>query len=156
MEKAIDIIKKNRKKIEIIFIILIFAYYLIWNISQPFDSAPDEAMKYDICKYIYQNNKLPHGGEESIRNPIWGISYSFQPILSYMVSSIFMKVASIFTTNDFALVVAARLDSTLSITAFVYFVIQISKKLFKRNISIFICNIYCISATNMLSSKLYK
>ena len=156
MEKVVDVLKKNRKKIEIIFIILIFAYYLIWNISQPYNSAPDEAMKYDICKYIYQNNKLPHGGEESIRNPIWGISYAFQPILSYMVSSLFMKVTSIFTTNDFALVVAARLVSTLSMTAFVYFVMKISKKLFKRNISIFICNTYCTSTTNMFFSKLYK
>ena len=53
-------------------------------------------MKWDICKYIYENNKLPHGEEESIRNQMWGISYAFQPILTYTIGAIFMKVASVF------------------------------------------------------------
>ena len=60
-----------------------------WSASQPFNSGPDEGMKMDICKYIAQNNKLPHGGDEAVRNPIWGISYGFTPIFSYIISSIF-------------------------------------------------------------------
>ena len=88
-------------------------------------------MKWDICKYIYENNKLPHGEDEAIRNPIWGISYGFQPILTYMIGAVFMKIISIFTTHQFALVVAARLVSTISMTLVIYFTIKISQKFFK-------------------------
>ena len=56
-----------KKIIITLFLICIFCYYLTWTISQPFNSCPDEGMKWDICKYIYENNKLPHGEDEAIR-----------------------------------------------------------------------------------------
>lgn len=60
-----------------------------------------------------------------------GISYAFQPILTYIICAVFVKIALLFTTNHFALVVAARLVSTISMTLTIYFVIKISNKLFK-------------------------
>lgn len=131
MDKIIEFYKKHKSAIIAIFLVCLFCYYFIWTISQPFNSCPDEGMKWDICKYIFENNKLPKGDEQTIRNPIWGISYAFQPILTYMICTVFMKVASIFTINQFLLVVAARLVSTLSMTLSIYFVIKISDKLFK-------------------------
>ena len=131
MDKIIEFYKKRKSAIIAIFLVCLFCYYFIWTISQPFNSCPDEGMKWDICKYIFENNKLPKGDEQTIRNPIWGISYAFQPILTYMICTVFMKVASIFTINQFLLVVAARLVSTLSMTLSIYFVIKISDKLFK-------------------------
>ena len=104
-----SLLEKHKKIIILIFLIGLFCYYLTWTISQPYDSCPDEYMKWDICKYMFENNKLPRGDDPSIRNPIWGISYAFQPIFTYMISTIFMKIASIFTMNQFSLVVAARL-----------------------------------------------
>ncbi len=131
MDNVLEKLKKNKKLIIVLFLICIFSYYLIWTVSQPYNSGPDEGMKWDICKYIYENNKLPHGEEESIRNPIWGISYAFQPILTYMIGAVFMKIVAIFSTEQFALVVAARLVSTISMTLVIYFSIKISQKLFK-------------------------
>lgn len=131
MDKIIEFYKKNKSAIIAIFLVCLFCYYFIWTISQPFNSCPDEGMKWDICKYIFENNKLPKGDEQAIRNPIWGISYAFQPILTYMIGAGFMKVASIFTMDKFSLVVAARLVSTVSMTLSIYFVIKISDKLFK-------------------------
>lgn len=131
MDKIIEFYKKHKSAIIAIFLVCLFCYYFIWTISQPFNSCPDEGMKWDICKYIFENNKLPKGDEQTIRNPIWGISYAFQPILTYMICTVFMKVASIFTINQFLLVVAARLVSILSMTLSIYFVIKISDKLFK-------------------------
>ena len=131
MDKVIEFYKKHKSVIIAIFLVCLFCYYFIWATSQPYNSCPDEAMKWDICKYIFENNKLPRGEEETIRNQIWGISYAFQPILTYMIGAGFMKVASIFTINQFLLVVAARLVSTLSMTLSIYFVIKISDKLFK-------------------------
>lgn len=131
MDKILEICKKHKKIIMTIFLIGLFCYYLIWTVSQPYNSCPDEGMKWDICKYIAENNSIPDGRDESIRDSIWGISYAFQPILTYMICAVFVKIASIFTTQQFALVVAARLVSTISMTLTIYFVIKIANKLFK-------------------------
>ena len=131
MDKILEICKKNKKIVMAIFLIGLFCYYLIWTVSQPYNSCPDEGMKWDICKYIAEHNSIPDGRDESIRDSIWGISYAFQPILTYMICAVFVKIASIFTTQQFALVVAARLVSTISMTLTIYFVIKIANKLFK-------------------------
>ena len=131
MDKILEICKKNKKIIMAIFLIGLFCYYLIWTVSQPYNSCPDEKMKWDICKYIAEHNSIPDGRDESIRDSIWGISYAFQPILTYMICAVFVKIASIFTTQQVALVVAARLVSTINITLTIYFVIKIANKLFK-------------------------
>ena len=131
MDKILEICKKNKKIIMAIFLIGLFGYYLIWTVSQPYNSCPDEKMKWDICKYIAEHNSIPDGRDESIRDSAWGISYAFQPILTYMICAVFVKIASIFTTQQFALVVAARLVSTISMTLTIYFVIKIANKLFK-------------------------
>lgn len=131
MDKILEICKKNKKIIMAIFLIGLFCYYLIWTVSQPYNSCPDEKMKWDICKYIAEHNSIPDGRDESIRDSAWGISYAFQPILTYMICAVLVKMASIFTTQQFALVVAARLVSTISMTLTIYFVIKIANKLFK-------------------------
>ena len=131
MNEVIEKLKKNKDKIQIVFLICLFFYYVIWVVAQPYNTCPDEGMKWDICKYMFENNKIPKGDDPAIRNPMWGISYAFQPILTYMVSTIFMKIMSIFSSEQFALVVAARLVSTISVTLTIFFVIKISKKLFK-------------------------
>ena len=131
MDEVLEKCKKHKQLILIIFLLGLFCYYLIWTVSQPYNSCPDEGMKWDICKYIYKHNSIPDGRDESIRNQMWGISYAFQPILTYMICAMFMKIASIFTTNQFALVVSARLVSTISMTLAIYFVIKIADKLFK-------------------------
>ena len=70
----------KEKYIKIAFILLVLIMTLTWAIIQPNNEGPDEGMKMDICKYIANHGRLPHGGEEEIRNPIWGISYGFTPI----------------------------------------------------------------------------
>lgn len=128
-------VKWNKELIfKIFFIIFVFMFCFIWSMSQPYDSAPDEYMKYDVCKYIANNGSLPLGGDESIRNPIWGISYAFQPIFSYIISAIFMKIVMAITkltVDDFAVFVAARFVSVLSCTGTVIFIMKIAKKLFE-------------------------
>ena len=130
-EKKKKIIKNT---IIIAFLMYIFALCFTISIKTDFNSAPDEKMKYDVCEYICNNLKLPHGGDESIRDSIWGISYAFTPILSYIISGIFMKVISIFTENTFALVVSARFVSVLCITGYAFMCIKISQK----------CNVFVI------------
>lgn len=111
-----DKTKRILKKIGIaLFVTYIFILCFSVAVSTKFNSAPDEAMKYDVCKYVCDNLKLPHGGDESIRNEMFGISYAFTPILAYMFSAVFMRITMLFTQNEFALVVAARMISVVSI-----------------------------------------
>ena len=56
MNNILDMCRKHKTLLKTIFLICIFAYYLIWTVSQPYNSCPDEFMKWDICKYIYENN----------------------------------------------------------------------------------------------------
>lgn len=132
MLKLTDKFKKNLKIIAIVlFVIYIFGLCFTWSTTIPFNRAPDEKMKYDVCKYICDNFKLPYGGEESIRDPIWGISYAFTPILSYMISGVFMRITMFFTQNEFAIVVAARFVSVLCMVGYTIMNIKIANKLFK-------------------------
>ena len=121
---------KSEKYIKIAFVILMTLLCFVWSFSQPFGSAPDEGMKMDICRYIVENNKLPHGGDEAVRHPVWGISYGFTPIFAYMISAVFMKFIMIFTANELAILVAARLTSVLCYMGTVIMVMKIAEKLF--------------------------
>lgn len=127
--------EKNKKIIKniIIAMFLVYIFILCFSMSRgtEFNSAPDEKMKYDVCKYIYNNSKLPHGGEESIRDENYGISYAFMPILSYIISAVFMRLFDVFSSDPFSLLVSARLVSVLCITAYAFMCIKISEKLFK-------------------------
>lgn len=123
---------KRDRVIEWGFLASIFLFYLIWALNSPFNSAPDESMRFDIPKYIFDFRKLPVGHAPEIREEFWGISYAFNPILSYMISAFFMKITSFFTHNGFAMLMAARMTSILFGTATVWIVIRISKKLLPR------------------------
>lgn len=131
----IKLTNRNKKILKIVgitlFVIYIFGLCFTWSTTIPFNRAPDEQMKYDVCKYICDNLKLPHGGDESIRNATWGISYAFTPILSYMFSGTLMRIVTFFTQNEFTLVVAARFVSVLCMVGYTIMNIKIASKLFK-------------------------
>ena len=130
--KKLNKIRIKEKYIKIALILLVFMMTLTWAIIQPNNEGPDEGMKMDICQYIANHGKLPHGGEEEIRNPIWGISYGFTPILSYIIGGLFVKIASNFTSDIHILYIVARLVSVLCITAMSIVNIKIGEKLFKN------------------------
>lgn len=123
------------------FIVFVFVYYFLWSYSKPLNFGPDEAMRYNVAQFIYEHGQLPHGGDPSIRNPIWGISYAFELYFPQIISALFMKITSFFTTAPHALLVAARLVNVLSITATVWFSILISRKLISNRLYriLFVC-----------------
>lgn len=114
----------------ICFVAGCFLVYCAWAVIIPYNHAPDEAMRYAIPRFIYQYGELPHGGDPRIRNEIWGISYGFTPITSYIISAFFMKIVSLFTVSETALLIAARFVSVLFSTGTVCFCIGIGQKLF--------------------------
>ncbi len=126
-------ILKNERTIEWLLVGLVFAVVLAWSLTTGRPGGPDESMRYDVAKYLYENpGSLPHGDEKEILNKTWGISYAFYPILSYMVSAVFMWIAGLFSTSQDVLLHAARLADVLFITGAAWFVIQAGKRLFDR------------------------
>lgn len=126
--------KDERKeyRIELIFLGAVFIFLLLWAVVQPFNASPDEAMRYQIVDYIVRHGTLPHGGDPEIRDAMWGISYGFNPILPYIFSAGFAKITSFFTSNEQALLIAARMVNVLLGTGFAFLVRQIARQLFPK------------------------
>lgn len=117
---------------ELLFLAAIFVFLFLWAAVQPFDTSPDERMRYDIVKYLVEYGKLPHGGDPAIRDANWGISYAFNPILAYMIMAVFVKVAGFFTDQLQTLVMAARLVNILLGCATAFLLLRMGGYLFRR------------------------
>ena len=116
------------------YLFLCFAVYAFWMLTfVTINYGPDEYMRYQIPEFIYANNALPKGWEESLRNPIWGVSYGFDISLPYLLSAAFMKIASLFSQDGYVLLMAARLTSALSMVGVGYFAILFSRKVLGSN-----------------------
>lgn len=109
------------------FIAFCFVLYFWLSLFLPYDAGPDEYMRYDIPKFIYEHGTLPHGGDPEIRNIYWGFSYAFTPIAGYIPGALLMRLVSLFSTSDYALLSAARFPSVLFSTGSVYFAYKIAK-----------------------------
>lgn len=136
-----------------LFLLFIALYFTAWACVQPFDASPDEAMRYDVAKYIYNHGALPRGDDPEILDEKWGISYAFNPILSYMFAAVAMKVMSFFSANPFHLVMAARMVSVLFGVGTIFFAILIARRLFdKRSGTLFVLLLAFIPNMAFLSS----
>jgi 4-amino-4-deoxy-L-arabinose transferase-like glycosyltransferase len=94
------------------FIFFAIGFYCACHLGM--NHAPDEYMRYDLCEYIYTHNKLPIGNEPELIDNIWGFSYAFTPYLIQCLSVVFMKLASLFSTEPATLLIAARIPSVLA------------------------------------------
>lgn len=122
----------NDKFYEVLFILIMFILAFMVSINIKYLNAPDERMKELVCQYIFKNGQLPVGSEKTIIEPNWGTSYAFTPILSYMISVVFMKITSFFTTDALTIFKAARFTSVLWYTFTIAFIIKIANILFKE------------------------
>ena len=117
-------------KTEIVFVTMLFAWFLMWSLILPYNTGPDECMRYDVAKYIYNYRSLPRGDD-----PIlcawngWGVSYAYSPYLAYLLSSFMMYIASVFGETGMIILHVARLVSVLSSTVTIVFLLKISKEL---------------------------
>lgn len=135
------------------FVLFMLAMFLVWAAVLPFDSAPDEAMRFQIPAYILNYGKLPNGADPLIRDGQWGISYGFGPPLAAIVSSFFMKVIGIFSKTDHAFRYACRMVSAICGAGVVGMTILIGKKRFqRRERMLFLCLVAFLPQFVFLSS----
>ncbi len=120
-------IKQRERIFQFVFIVGIFALLFSWAIMQPFNSCPDEKMRFVIPEYIYNNLSLPDARDESLFDMNYGFSYASKPMLSYIISALFMEITSLFTKSDFILLIAARMTSVLSGVIYSLFIIKLSR-----------------------------
>lgn len=113
------------------YLLICFFVYLLWAVLfVTIYYGPDELMRLDILNFIYQNGRLPFGWEESLRHPMWGISYGFGFSLPYLIGALFMQFMSLFSASETALIIAARMTSVLCGVGVGCYAIRISRKLF--------------------------
>ncbi|MDD7738989.1 MAG: glycosyltransferase family 39 protein [Fusicatenibacter sp.] len=124
--------KRKKRRLEWLFLLGVFLFFFLWSCTQRFNFSADESMRYQVVQYIYEHGSLPRGDEPSIRNEDWGISYAFNPIIAYMGSAALMKVVSIFTTDEWILLIAARFMNVLLGTLMVWTVRKTAKLLFSE------------------------
>lgn len=130
--KTWEFYEKREYLIKAIFVFLCFTLFFTWAFAQPFDSCPDEKMRYAMPEYIYKHWALPNANDTSIIDPRYGFSYAANPMLPYMISAVFMKIASFFSASSFVLLMAARMTSILAGVGYVIFVMKISKLAFRK------------------------
>lgn len=121
----------TEKRAEIVFLTAIFAFCFAWAVVQPLNASPDEAMRYDIVKYLVKHGTIPDGRDPEIRNQLWGISYAFNPILAYMVMAIPCKIVSLFTESGMVILMVARMVNVVFGTIMAWLTLKIGKYLFK-------------------------
>lgn len=109
---------------------LTLALCLLWSTRLPIDHAPDEYMRLPIPFYIFEHGKLPIGTDPEIRNPWWGTSYAFTPYGASLLSFVFMRLVSLVTMSEEALIVAARFPSALFMAGTTLLCEKIGKRVF--------------------------
>lgn len=116
-----------------VFLIACMVYYTAW-IVQPFNFSPDEAMRFEVTRFLFEHGRLPVGAE--VLNKTIGFGYAHIPTMFCNVfSAVSMKIAAMFTSNTTFLIRAARIPSVLCVTGTVYWTLRTSKLLFKKPFS---------------------
>lgn len=123
--------KKKEYVQEMVFLAGMFCFLLMWAVVQPLNASPDEHMRYQIVEYIMKHWTLPAGGDPEIRNELWGISYAFSPITSYIIGAVFGKIASFFSAAEIAPVIGARLVNVVFGTLTGFLCLRIGKRMMK-------------------------
>ena len=123
---------KNLIYLNYAYLFLYFCFLIMWSFKEPYNSCPDESMRFLIPDYIFKYGKLPNGLDPSLADPYWGFSFGDRPLLPALVSAFFMKVVSFFTTDFFPMLIAARMQSIVSGTINVVFVYKSAKLIFDK------------------------
>ena len=134
MSKKSSILRTWLPDILIMLLAALILFFWIWEINGR-AAGPDEPMRYQVAVWLYKHpGQLPLGDAPELRDPNWGFSYAFYPILSYMVSALFMTITSFFSTTPDAMLQSARVAPALFVLLAAMFTLRTGKKLFGRTL----------------------
>ena len=149
--KLLFLYQKNKKEIYVILFFLVS--FSLWSFIIPYNQGPDEFMRFDVVKYIYNYKSLPRGDDPILcTSNGWGTSYAYSPYLAYLIGAIFMQMAASFGGIGAGLLHAARLVSVFSSVATLVFLIKISKELNLKNTFLLPCFVGLLPQFTFISS----
>lgn len=119
------------KSFTILYMVLTALSIFLLVMIQPFGDPPDEVNRFKVVYFIANHGYLPTGYEEETILAGYGGSYAFQPILSYMIMGYLLRFMKLFTDNSYTLIVAARMVNLIMGVIMAYYVLLISRKLWK-------------------------
>ena len=73
--------EKKEFRIELVFLIAVFVFLVLWAVVQLFNASPDEAMRYQIVDFYCTSRHAASRRRPGSPDAMWGISYGFNPIL---------------------------------------------------------------------------
>lgn len=121
---------QRRKLLFISVLFFVTCYYLTCSYLLRFNTSPDELMRYLVPKYIYKHGALPSGFDKEVTYFLGNWSYAYYPqLLGALISALFMRIGSFFSTTAHALVFFSRLTSVLFGVTTVAFVGMILEKI---------------------------
>lgn len=115
---------------EIVFITGMFFVYLLWAGTMPFNSAPDESMKWDLIRYVCNTGVYPPGYDPALISPLYGNSYAFEPALVYLADALTVRAWSFFSNDTKVFYMAARVFSAIISCGTIFIFFRIGKRLF--------------------------
>lgn len=124
--------KKYELTADILFYLLVFAAITCFAALQAYGDPPDEINRFKVVSYICRHGSLPHGADPEILLYGYGASYAFQPILTYILEGFLLRFLTLFTLDDYILLLAARMVNAVFGVLMAYFVRQISKELWEN------------------------
>jgi 4-amino-4-deoxy-L-arabinose transferase-like glycosyltransferase len=116
----------------VFYSVAIFLVYSLWSLVTPYHGAPDEALRYDLVKYIAENGKLPVGGDPVLRNGLWGFSYAYLPYTTQIIGGFLVRMFQQITFDSSLILYVARIPSILSGVGTTIFTYKIGKALFHQ------------------------
>ena len=123
----------KQRKVEIVLLILFFAFLCTWAYVQKFGIPSDELLRFKMPEFIFKNHRLPTLYDKELYNANFGCpGYAAQPCLPYIIGAIFMEIASFLGVPASKLYFAPRMVSVLCGVVFLYLVFAIAKELIKE------------------------
>ena len=135
MEKRKCIVMKYKLALPMVLLSGLLFAVLAWKMDT--NAGPDEMMRYSVAEWIVTHNALPTGFEFELINPYWGYSYAFTPYLPTMIAALFVKAASLFSSELQVLLFAARLVNVFAGMGTVYVAFRIGDRLFANKGSVY-------------------
>lgn len=126
---------RHRFSLNTIFYAAVFFSILAFALLQPFGDPPDEVNRYKVAQFICNHGALPTGEEFEVAIGGYGGSYAFQPILPYIIQGLFMRLMTLFTTGNQALLLCARMVNVLFGVIMAVYVRKLSLLLFDNPLS---------------------
>lgn len=127
--------KKKEWILEAAVCVFLFTALFVWGFVQPIENQPDERCRYLIPYYVMKHGRLPIGTDPELLVGGYGISYGFFPGLPYLIMAFFMKIASLFGANAFALLMSARCVNMLAGVGVFLIARRTADKLFRHTLT---------------------